>query len=473
MAPLGRQQGFTVVEAMVAALILVVAGIAVLTAVDTAARSTYRAEQSQVQVNALQEEVERIRDLPFDQVALTAAPAHAMDEAHPDWRVSGATFALARDGTDPRSLVVEGGALQGGGTIAGAAISHGPTPFSSGDVSGQMYRYVVWLNDDTCPEALCPGGQDKKRVIVAALVDPTGSGGERIYQEAHSEITDPEAERVDNPLPPGEDEDPGWQFWLTDTPCNHGTRQPIVADHLTHNTLGTCSAGLKTGSTAGAPDLMFTEAPPLDPAHPPDDQPLYDYATDVEPNQNPGDDRGLQMRVPSGLLGQTGCLPLNLGGLLESSKQWKTHRWLSPPIPDDHDILLDGRGTLSLWTQTVNGAVHPGRICVWLFTRQLNLLGVPVDTPVLNLDDPVAADHFPYSEASWPSGEWGEIEIPMHFAAVNGGAVHLLPGTRVGLALAVHRNGTLPGDGLQFNYDTPSFDSRLELQTSSLLPIFN
>jgi len=467
-----RQHGFTVVEAMVAGLILVIGGLAVLTAVDTAARSTYRAEQSQVRVNALQEELERIRELPFSRVALTGLPTHATDQKNPDWRVSGGNFALSRSGTDMRPIVYQGSALQGGGTVSGAAVSHGPTTFSSGDVSGTMYRYVVWLNDDTCPESLCPGAQDKKRVIVAAMLDSTASGGERVYQEAHADLTDPDAQRVDNALPPGEDDDSAWQFWLTDTPCDQSARQPIVADHLAHNTLGTCGDGLETGDSAGAPDLMFTEAPPLDPGHPADNQPLYDYATDVEPNVNPGDDRGLQMPVPSGLLGQTGCLPLDLGGLLEGNKQWKVHHWLSPAIPNGHDILLDGRGTLSLWTQTINGAVHPGKICVYLFTRQLNILGVPVDTPVANLDDLLAADHFPYSEASWPSGDWGEIEIPMHFAAANGGAIHLLPGTRLGLAVAVHRDGTLPGDGLQFNYDTPSFDSRLELETSSLLPAF-
>jgi hypothetical protein len=274
-------------------------------------------------------------------------------------------------------------------------------------------------------------------------------------------------------VPPGEEGDSAWQFWLTDTPCSEDTRQPITDHHDSHNTIGTCGDGLETGTTPGAPDLMFTEAPPLDPGFPADEQPLYDYATDVEPNVDPELDRGLQMKVPSGLLGQTGCLPLNLGGLLESNKQWKVHRWLSPEIPDGHDILLEGHGTLSLWTQTINGAVHPGRICVYLFTRQLNILGIPVDTPVVNLDDPLAVDHFPYSESAWPSGDWGEIEIPMHFAAINGGAIRLLPGTRLGLMIAVHRNGTLPGDGLQFNYDHPSFDSRLEIKTNSLLPIFN
>lgn len=474
MRALRGEHGFTVIEAVMAAMILVIGGIAVLTAVETAARSTFRAEQSQVQINALQEEIERIRDLPFESVALTSVPTHAADQRHPDWRVSGTSFALERDGTQLRQLVYQGSALQGGGTITQAGVAHGPTRFQNGDVSGDIYRYVVWLNDDTCPEALCPGAQDKKRVIVAAVTDPTASGGTRVYQEVHTDLTDPEAERAVDALPPGGgDEDPRWQFWLTDTPCNNTSRQPIVAHHLTHNTLGACGAGMTTGETAGAPDLMFTEAAQLDPNHPPENQPLYDYATDVEPNVNPLNDRGLQMKVPSGLLSGTGCLPLDLGGITEDDKQWKMHKWLSPAIPNGYDVLLDGRGTLRLWTQTINGAVHPGRICVYLFTRQLNELGVPVDTPVVNLDAPGALDHFPYAEASWPSGDWGEINIPMHFAAADDGAIRLLPGTRLGLAIAVHRSGTLPGDGLQFNYDTPSFESVLELETRSLLPIFN
>ncbi|MGI9021182.1 MAG: type IV pilus modification PilV family protein [Solirubrobacterales bacterium] len=472
MRALGREHGFSIVEAMIASLLLIIGGLAVLTAVDTAARTSFRAEQSQVQINALQDEIERIRQLPYGQVALTSLPTHSADQSNPAWRASGTTFALDRGGTDARPLVYEGASLEAGGAVAGAAVSPGPSPFDAGDVSGEMYRYVVWVNDNTCPASLCPGTQDMKRVIVASLLDDTASGGERIYQEVHADIVDPDAERVDNALPPENEAGSAWQFWLTDTPCNQDQRQPIVAQHPSHNTLSTCDRGLGTGTTAGAPDLMFTEAPPLDPAHPPDDQPLFDYATDVEPAVDPLGDRGLQMRVPSGLEGQTGCLPLNLAELTESNMHLKTHRWLSPAIPSGYSILLDGRGTLSLWTQTISGAVHPGKICAYLFTRQLNALGVPVDTPVANLDDPLAGDHFPYSQASWPSGNWSQIKVPMHFAAANGGAVRLLPGTRLGLAIAVHRNATLPGEGLQFNYDTPSFDSRLELETTSLLPSF-
>jgi hypothetical protein len=39
------------------------------------------------------------------------------------------------------------------------------------------------------------------------------------------------------------------------------------------------------------------------------------------------------------------------------------------------------------------------------------------------------------------------------------------------VAISVERSGT-DGDGLEFMYDHPSFDSRLQVKTSSALPIF-
>ena len=32
------------------------------------------------------------------------------------------------------------------------------------------------------------------------------------------------------------------------------------------------------------------------------------------------------------------------------------------------------------------GSTHQGKICVWLFKRRLNVLGVPIDTPFVNAD---------------------------------------------------------------------------------------
>ena len=168
------QAGFTVVEVMVAGMLVVIGSLGVLSIVDASTRNTYRSEQSQVVVNQLQAEMEKIKRIPFTEVALTGTPAHSTDPADPAWRVSGTQFATSPDGTDLRELVVNGGALEEGGTVSGGILSHEPTPFEAGDVNGTIRRYVVWINDPKCPDELCPGSQDMKRVIVAATLETTG-----------------------------------------------------------------------------------------------------------------------------------------------------------------------------------------------------------------------------------------------------------------------------------------------------------
>jgi hypothetical protein len=472
-ASLRGEEGLTVVEVLVAAVIMIVGGLAVLQVVDATARNNYRAEQSQVVSNRLQEEMEKIKQLPFDQIALTAIPADTFDTTDPRWRTSGTNFAVTQQGGSPQPLVYNGGALYGGGSVEGGTIDPTPIMFTSGDVHGTIHRFVVWDNDDSCSEADCPGAQDLKRVIVAVSLDTTPSGGVRHYQEIQTQISDPAAQPVDNsnpgpdedgdgvPDPPPDPDEKPWTFFLTDTPCNHETRQPITADHLTHNTRGRCSTGMTTGNSPGAPDLMVNEAPVLDP-----ESPIYDYATDVEPSVDPLLDKGLQLLPQS----SAGCAidALNIPVIpdaLEPDKFQKVHKWVSTPIPTGFDIELDGTGTLDLWTRTVNGASYSGKICVWLFQRQTNLLGVPTDTPAANLDLG-GVNYFTFSLASWPT-TWTEVQIPLNFLL----NVHLVPNSQLGLGIAIDRSGTGDGSqGLQFMYDEPSFDSRLEIKTHSPLP---
>jgi hypothetical protein len=474
LSRLRREDGLTVVEVMVAAMILIVGGLAVLQVVDAAARNNYRGEQSQVVSNRLQEEMEKLKQLPYKQIALTQAPADTSDLTDPRWRTQGSSFAVTQQGGSPQPLVLNGGGLYGGGSVTGGTIDPTPIPFTSGDVNGDIYRFVVWENDESCADSQCPGQQDLKRVIVAVRVNITASGGVRPYQEVQSQIVDPEAEPVDNstPLPdidgdgdpdplPDPDQKP-WLTFLTDTPCNNTTRQPITSDHLTHNTRGACSAGLKTGNDPGAPDLMFTEAPPLDP-----ESPIYDYATDVEPSLNPGQDKGLQLLPGS----SAGCPSDALGALdepdSEADRFQRIHRWLTPQIPEDSDVELTGEGTVALWSQSVNGVGYPGKVCLWLFKRQVDVLGETTDTAFANLDQGGSA-YFTYSRSPWPT-TWTELTIPVNFPT----GIHLLTGDRLGLAIAIDPSGTGDGSqGLQFMYDEPSFDTRLELKTPSAPPSF-
>jgi hypothetical protein len=475
-------EGFTVVEVMVAAVLLAATGIAVFGLVDAASRNNYRAQQSQVVNDRLQLELEKLKQVPYDQLALTSAPTHSSASGDPNSRVSGMTFNVNADGgSNYEPMVYNGGNSQeAGGTVSGGVVAPGPTPFQSGDVTGTVYRYVTWEHDSACSNC----GQDWfKRVVIAVALDPTASGSTRAYQEAQSSLSNPNAGLSQCPAgssgctnPGGPDPTP-WTFWLTDTPCNFNARQPITGDHLSHDTLGPCSAGLKTGppgvlgTNAGAPDLMFTQAAPCTNSGCTPQDPLYDYATDVEPQQNADQDKGVQLVPPSvnGCLLNTGALPSPLNNLLEllpteANPQLKAHKWVTPQIPTGfNDVVLDGTGELDLWTQSINGGVYGGKICVWLFART----AAGVDVPAANLDLTGNPAYFTYSRSTWPNNGWAEIQVPLHFTQVT-----LPPGSRLGLAVTLEKQGTPSSSGLQFAYDHPSFDSRLEVDTHSLVPIF-
>jgi len=470
------QDGFTMIEVMVAALLLTLGSLAILGLVSTQAHTTYRSEQSQVVSNRLQAEMEKVKQIPYAQLALSSLPADTPDTTDPRWRVSGTNYSATENGATPRPMVYNGSPLFSGGVVTGGTVSPGPDTFTSGDVHGTIYRSIVWEDDPACPVASCPGTQDLKRVIISVRLDTTAVAGPLHYQELQSQVSDPNA-TVAGQNPSNPTNATPWTFFLTDTPvgCSTTDRQTVTADHLVHNTNGTCSAGLKDSSNcttvltttscpAGTPDLMVTHAPPLV-----DESPLYDYATDIEPTQNPSQDKGLQMPKPS----TTGCLstlfqPLtNSGGALlpdpDPTRMQTIHKWLSNGIGAGFNVTLDGTGTLDLWTQSVDAATYTGKICFWIFERHLNVLGVPVDTPVANLDLSNLT-YFTYAPAGgvWPTS-WTELHIPLHFNGVN---INLGPQSQLGFALQVERSGT-SGGGLQFMYDEPSFDSRLVVNTAT------
>ncbi len=463
-----REGGFTLIEVVVAALILMISMLAVFTLIDASGRNTYRAEQSQVVINRAQAEMERIRQLTFTQVALTSAPTTSSTETDPRWRVSGSQYAIRRDGTQLRPMVTNGSSLQGGGTVSGGTLSPAPTAFTAGDVKGTIHRYVVWMNDTKCPESLCPGSQDLKRVIVSATLDNTAAGGQRTYQELQSDLVDPNATPVTNPVPPGSgDTGTFMTLWLTDTPCNHNSRQSLTGNHITHNTLGLCADGLSLDNDPGAPDLMDTDQPPLDPNYPADEQPIYDYSTDVEPLEGEEADAGLQERFGS----VAGCNYSPGSGDVPASE--KVHRWVSPRVPEGKQLTLDGDATLSLWSRTINGADHSGRLCVWLFIRRTNVGGEEVDQLLEDLDSGAGNLYFTEDDENWPANPWTEVDIDMRFPPTTVDSTSVLnAGDRLGVAVGVERGGTRPGDGLQMIYDHPSFDSRLAVETSSTLPVF-
>jgi hypothetical protein len=446
-----EEAGLTLIEAMVAAMLLVAGTLATLQLFDVSARTAYRGEQSQVVNNRLQRELEEIRTLPFAQVALTSQPVAQAGSNDPRSRISGTRFALNRNGTNLAEMVFNGGPLEEGGTVSGGGVDPGPETFQSGDVQGQIFRYVVWQNDYGCVESLCPGQQDLKRVVIVVRLTNNAISDNRPYQEVQSDFFDPTHVNESTQIPTA-DEIQAQQFWLSDTTCNYSSRQEITGDHLLHNTLGLCSDGTQTGATLGAPDSLFVTEPP-DPFPADPTLPLtYDYSTDIEPVQNPEGDRGMQLLKQD----VDGCDYTPDG----ADPGRKAHRWLTPPI-GAQDFVMDGKATLYVWSRTVNDALHAGKICLYLFVRDVNVEGQTVDTLILDAD--TSNPYFTHVEPSWPSAGWVRVIVPLRFALTR-----VTQGQRVGLAISVERAGT-PGDGVQFLYDHPDYESRLEIETTTPL----
>jgi hypothetical protein len=264
---------------------------------------------------------------------------------------------------------------------------------------------------------------------------------------------------------------------------------------------------------------MFTEAPSVD------DNPtgqLFDYATNLEPPAGSPADVGRMMpwdssdsctlqpvlnlvdvkRVMEGLLAALSlpALPGEFDGLLDlgggTDRHLRMHTWLTPPVQSSGGVMT-GRGTLELFTKTINGAVHPGEICASMFIRQevtipvqvcvviclpLSQVPIEVDIPVVNVGllsngdcregAGLNLDHFTYSQNPWPA-DWEKISIPMCFAGVSSAGalvpLTLPPESRLGLTVMVKRSGTQPGAGLEFMYDAVGYESRLEVETEDVV----
>lgn len=431
---LRREAGMALPEILVAMLILALGSLAVLGSFDAATRNTYRAEQNQVAINIAQREMEQIRQLTYAEVALTTTPAFSSDPLDPRNRVNGSYFALNRDGTGLAEMAVKGIGGQETGVV-----NPGPSPFTNGDVSGKIYRYVTWQDDPGC--AGCTGTHDFKRVVVVVMLDDEAISSAFAYDEVQSNFTDPEATVNGDQAPGGGSVLTAQQFFLSDTPCSQATRQEITADHAHHDTLGT-SCGV-----ANPPDTLFTDAPPDPDPNDSSSPGIFDYATDAALEPTPaGVDSGLQLLRQS----QNGCD--YTGGPV--NKPMRIHRWVSEPMPQN--FVMGGEGTLEFHTRTINDATANGAICVFLFKRS----AAGVDIRLIDLSNP-PTQYFTYSESPWPKTAWARRRLTMRFPPDT-----ILTGQRLGVAIAVRRDGS-SGDVLEFMYDHPDYPSRMEIKTTT------
>jgi hypothetical protein len=126
------------------------------------------------------------------------------------------------------------------------------------------------------------------------------------------------------------------------------------------------------------------------------------------------------------------------------------------------DYSMNGHATLEISSKTINGAVQTGKICVYLFVRTTNGDGTVTDTRLVDSGFPTNPYWTYQPPGNWAAGTWHTYRISLDFPQTT-----VTAAKRLGLAISVERGGS-PGD-LQFLYDHPQFDSRLEVNTTTPL----
>jgi hypothetical protein len=426
------------IEVLAACAVISIGVASTLKTFGASGRTVLRSERTQVAVQRGQSELDRMRTIPYGELALTSLPAASNDPKDPGVRVESGSLRIRIDLTEPFVTTPASGSV--------ARVDTAPREFAVGlngaTIRGRVFRYVTWRNEN-CPLALCEGDENTKRLTVAVALDPEPSGERRMPLWFSTVVSDPDTAPPGTQAPPGGGPGGGdpvtaQSFFLYDTPCGQASRQEPAASHATRDTASVGASACENPSATQQPDLMGGTAPPGD-----RDTPLFEYSDDVSGGY-PG---GLTMlhRGSTCAASYTAAAASNA----QAVSKWSVHAWASPVLAQA--FTLRGAVTASLFTTTVGGASAAGRLCLSLIDRQV-VDGVPSDR-VLGTGV--------YDLPTWPT-DVRRITFSFQLAQEE-----IVPaGHR--LVMALHLRGESGAD-VSFLYDHPLYPSLLEVATSTPL----
>ena len=191
------EDGFTLIEVLVAAFILVLGSLAIFMTFAAAIHNVQRGRDTQIAQSVAQREIEKIHALPYERIAMTALPAASAEAASPAKRITGTEFAMGRTGTEKAPLAVAGTGICStskpcvNSTPSSTCVGTASPTFSNGTATGSVYCYVTTGKDEACETATgnsCP----YKRIVVAVWLEKAGNQTARpAYYELQSTIVNP------------------------------------------------------------------------------------------------------------------------------------------------------------------------------------------------------------------------------------------------------------------------------------------
>lgn len=446
------QDGFTLVEVLVAAFLVLVGLMAILAALDVSARTALSAQRHEQGISYAQRELEKLKTYPYAQLALSSAPAHQADgnpandptpnaPRNPNFYVvDPGTFQIKADYQNRNSAQVTAVPEP---LVTGGTVDPGPTAFADGATTGTVYRFITYRKENCGAITVagvtvlnpCPGLDNSKRITVAVVLNRVGNdAGPAKPVWVSSVVTDPNATPVGVDAPPTANPGSGppvtaQPFFLYDTPCHFGARQVISGAHTSHNTAQSPSS---TACVApNEPDLMGPDAPPNGTG-----TNVYDYSSEVaRPN-------------PVGLALQrydSGC-PTTYSALNATTLKSSVHTWATRPFGAPFTTAAsNSRAALSVWTRTRDGQPGSAVLCA---TLRDAVTGLVVGSGT-------------YTQPEWPT-----TFTQVSFAFDTLPAYTFVTGTR--LLLTVSLRSTSSNDVVLL-YDHPDYQTFLSVATTTPL----
>jgi len=400
---LAAERGFTIIEALLAIVVMSVGLLAAVSVLETAGRTAYSAERQEQYVAFGQREMERLRTLRFDDLALSVLPSHESsgsapgdnNPANPDFYVldnGGARTLQIKDNyANSGSAAIPGTDANGEPLISGGVVASGEA-FSVAGTQGTVYRYIS-QRTETCTN--CTAG-DSKRITLAIVPEGADNGaGPKKPIWLTTIVNDPDARPPNTQAPNSTQAAVTAQpFFLHDVSCRVGYGLGLDANqrpapHATHNT----SEALKTCADADAPDSMSNVAPVADGLG------LQNYSEDLERGSPAG---GLVLKR----YGAT-C-PTDYTAAEAPNLKQSIHTWATPAFASTFSTSTGTvRSAFSFWTQNVEAAGGDGELCV---TLRRTGSATPLATSVYSLPDwPRAPTQlsfaFDHAQFSVPAGQ--------------------------------------------------------------------
>ena len=183
----GAQDGFTIIEVLVASVVLTIGIVALFSNFSASQKLGNSAESHQTAVAVAEGELERIRGLKWSEIGMHSIPARSTESTNPTfYELAPETAKCTNRGTESTikkelehcyewkwsetstrepmiSEISSENTYENPRTVKVSSVAKGATT----RLTFKVYRFITWVNDTECKATTCEGSTDAKRVLVA------------------------------------------------------------------------------------------------------------------------------------------------------------------------------------------------------------------------------------------------------------------------------------------------------------------